>query len=245
MKRTLNIIFILLLVQGCASLGESQSHKDFYRQVAPTKYPPTEETMVFKYGTVNLETIYDLLFSDFLIIGRSHFNGPYEDPMQSVSYAKSIGANVFVTTYQFQETTTSFIDTGSFIAPIRVHRYDQSGLFLKNVSGSVPLWERTEAHYKRTESSNLEGAWFNEHYKINLYRSGQYLVAFMMENSKKHPIWEKGQLNFIYNINSGAGFILMADKTPLPANFALNKFGHLEGTTLKPESFSFSFARQL
>jgi hypothetical protein len=106
MKRTLISAFIVLILQGCASLG----HREFYTQVAPTKYPATEKTMVFKYATVSIKEIYDLLFSDFLVIGRSSFNGPYEDPAQSVPYAQSIGADIFVSTAQFKETRTAFLD---------------------------------------------------------------------------------------------------------------------------------------
>lgn len=106
MKRALMVNFVALLVQGCSSLG----HKEFYTQVAPMKYPPTEKTMVFEYANVNLKEIYDLLFSDFLIIGRSSFNGPYENPDRSVIYAKSIGADVFLSTSQLKETRTSFMN---------------------------------------------------------------------------------------------------------------------------------------
>ena len=51
MKRALIATITVLLVQGCTSLG----HKEFYTQVAPTKYPPTDKTMVFEYKNVNLE----------------------------------------------------------------------------------------------------------------------------------------------------------------------------------------------
>jgi hypothetical protein len=267
MKRAIMFIFVALLVQGCASLG----HKEFYTQAAPMKYPPTEKAMVFEYANINLKEIYDLLFSDFLIIGRSGFNGPYENPNLSVSYAKSIGADVFISTSQFKEARTSFMNlstptsstthisgysgTGSFYGtattygiqtstvPITVNRYDQNGLFLRNVNGVVPLWDRTEAQYKKTEQSNLEGIWFNENYKINLYRSGQQLVAFIAGEPKDRHSWGKGQLKFIYGVDSGVGIYLMGDKTPMPAKFALNKFGHLEVTLITSEQ-TFSFARQ-
>ena len=266
MKRALIVTFVALLVQGCSSLG----HKEFYAQVAPIKYPPTEKTMVFEYANVNLKEIYDLLFSDFLIIGRSGFNGPYENPDRSVTYAKSIGADVFLSTSQFKEARTSFMNlstptssttyisgysgTGSFYGtattygtrtttvPITVNRYDQGGLFLRNVNSVVPLWERTEAQYKKTEPSNLEGVWFNENYKLNLYRSGQQLVAFIAGEPKDLDSWGKGQLKFIYGVDSGVGIYLMGNKTPMPAQFALNKFGHLEVMLIASKE-TFSFAR--
>ena len=51
MKRALIVIFVAVLVQGCASSG----YKKFYTHVAPIKYPPSEKTMVFKYVNVNLK----------------------------------------------------------------------------------------------------------------------------------------------------------------------------------------------
>lgn len=268
MKRLLVTIALLLSVQGCAGLG----HKDFYNQEAPTKYPPTAVTMVFEYNNVNLREIYDLLFSDFLVIGRSGFNGPYEPPANALSFAKSIGADVFLSSAQFKETKTSFMSlstptsstsyisgysgAGSFYGtattygtrtttiPIQVNRYDQGGLYLRNVNNVVPLWSRTEDQYKRTQPSDLDGSWFNDKYKINLYRSGEQLVAFVAENPKgeERNIWHRGQLKFIYGVESGVGIYLMGNKTPMPAQFKLNKFGHLE-VKLITSSESFSFAR--
>jgi hypothetical protein len=266
MKRAVIVIFSALLIQGCASLG----HKNFYTQVAPTKYPTTAKTMVFEYANVNLKEIYDLLFSDFLIIGRSGFNGPYQAPTRSASFAKSIGADVFLSSSQFKETRTSFMilstptlsrtyvsgysGTGSFYGtattfgtetttvPIRVDRYDQDGLYLRNVNNVVPLWERTEVQYKKTEPSDLEGVWFDENYRLNLYRSGEQLVAFIAEKPKDRGSWGKGQLKFIYGVDSGVGIYLMGNKTPMPAQFKLNKFGHLEVMFITSKQ-SFSFAR--
>jgi hypothetical protein len=91
MKRFLVTLAAALFLSGCTTLG----HKTFYNQVAPIKYPPTSNVMIFEYSNVDLEEIYELLFSDFLVIGKSGFNGPYEPPTQSRSYAKSIGADFF------------------------------------------------------------------------------------------------------------------------------------------------------
>lgn len=265
MKRALIVTFAALLVQGCMGIG----YKDFYTQVAPTKYPPTEKTLVFEYANVNLKEIYDLLFSDFLIIGRSSFSYPYENPTRSTPYAKSIGTDIFLATSQFKETRISFtnhittsssithisgksstgpfqataitFDTRTTIVPVTVNRYDQDGLFLRNVNSVVPLWERTEVQYIKTEPSDLEGIWFNENYKLNLYRSEQQLVAFLADEPKNRDNLGKGRLKFIYGVDSGVGVYLMGNKTPMPARFKLNKFGHLEVTLItSPEMFAFA-----
>ncbi len=264
MKRALIIIFTTIFLQGCVGLG----HKDFYTQVAPTKYPPPVKVVVFEYENVNLKEVYEMLFQDFLVIGRSGFNGPYQDPKRSASYAQSIGADVLLSTSQFKEARTSFINsstpttnttfisgysgTGSFYGtattygtrtttvPVTVNRYDQDGLFLRNINKVVPLWERTVAQYKKTEFNELEGNWSNETYKLNIYRSGQQLVAFIASEPKVEG-WAKDQLKFISGVDSKVGVYLMGDKTPMPAHFKLNKFGHLEVEliTLK-ETFSFA-----
>lgn len=259
-------IFTLLFVVGCASRG----HEKFYSQVAPTTYPPTKNPKLFEYTNVNLDEIYDLLFSDFLVIGRSSFNGPYENPSQSTSYATSIGSDVFISTWQFKEAKTSFMNlstptssttyvngysgagsiygtattygTKTTTVPITVDRYDQNGLYLRNVNNVVPLWDRSEAQYTRTEQSDLEGTWSNQHYKIKLYRSGQQLVGFIAQAPKDSDLWGAGQLKFIYGVDSGVGIYLMGNKTPMPAQFKLNKFGHLDVTFITSRE-TFSFAR--
>jgi len=265
MKR-LFIIMTVLFLQGC-TIG----HQTFYTQVAPMKYPPTEKTIIFEYANVDLKEVYELLFSDFLIIGRSSFNGPYEKPAQSESYANSIGADLFLASSQFKETRTSLMPlttpttsttyvsgysgAGSFygtatnygtqttMIPIEVNRYNQTGLYLRNVNKVMPLWERTVNQYKKTQENELEGTWINENYKLNLFRSGEQMVAFIAEPPKERDVWDKGQLKFMYGVDSGAGIYLMGDKTPMPAKFNVNKFGHLE-VTLVTAKESFSFARQ-
>jgi hypothetical protein len=266
MKRAFIVIFAVLLLQGCMGMG----HKDFYAQVAPMKYPPPEKTLVFEYANVDLREIYDLLFSDFLIIGRSEFSGPYEDPTWSTAFANSIGAHVFLSSSQFKETRTSFVTQsiptsttttisgysgkGSFYGtattfgaqtttiPIRIDRYDQEGLYLRNINHVIALWERTDVQYTKTGPNDLEGVWFNEQLRLKLYRSGDQLVAFIAEEPKDRTTWSKGQLKFIYGVDTGVGVYLMGNKTPMPAKFKLNKFGHLE-VMLIASKVSFSFAR--
>lgn len=255
-----------LVLLSCASPG----HRQFYSQAAPTKYPPTPQLRIFEYQNVDLDEVYDLLFSDFLVIGRSAFNGPYENPGSSSSFAKSIGTDVFITTSQFKETRTSFVSlstptssttyvsgysgSGSFYGtattygtqqttvPIRINRYDQNGYFLRNVNKVVPLWERTIDQYERTSRSELDGKWLNENYEVDLFVSGEQVVAFIADDPKDRPGWSPGQLKFIYGLNSGVGIYLMGNKTPMPATFEVNKFGHLE-VSLIVGGNSFSFAQ--
>jgi hypothetical protein len=264
MKVIVTLVLVILL-SGCAQLG----HKQFYGQIAPSKYPPTSKVMFFEYSNVDLDDIYDLLFSDFLVIGKSSFNGAYENPKQSTAYAKSIGADVFISTSQFAETRTSFINlstpttkttyisgynssgsvygtatsygTQTATIPVQVNRYDQEGLYLKEMGGTLALWERTGAHYKETSSSLLSGAWENESYRLRVYQSGDQMVGFVDEVLDGDKSWLTGQLKIIFGRKSNVGIYLMGDKTPMPATFRMNKFGHLEVEILSySEKFSFA-----
>lgn len=265
--KKISILLVLLTLTGCAQLG----HKQFYNQVAPKKYPATPNVMVFEYSNVDLNEIYELLFSDLLIIGKSSFNGPYENPAQAKSYAKSIGSDVFLSTAQFKETRTSFMNlstpttsttyisgyngsgsvygtattygTQTTTIPVRVNRYDQKGIYLKNINNADVLWNRTIDQYKETESSPLSGKWENESYTIKVYKSGAQMVAFISSVIKGDKSWSEGQLKMIFGTESGKGIYLMGNKTPMPANFNVNKFGHLE-IKLLTNSETFSFAKK-
>lgn len=264
MKTLLSIILTVML-SGCAQLG----HREFYDQVSPSKYPPTSKVMIFEYSNVDLDEIYELLFSDFLIIGKSGFNGPYEAPGHARNYARSIGADILITSSQFKETRTSFMNlstpttnttyisgysgsgsvygtattygTQTTTIPVRVDRYDQDGIYLKNVNNINPLWERTRSQYKSTETNKLSGIWKNESYEIEIIKSGEQMVAFISAVLGGDTSWSKDQLKMVFGTESGVGIYLMGNKTPMPSEFKVNKFGHLEVKLLtNAETFSFA-----
>ncbi len=264
MKKLL-VLLILALLTGCASLQYQES----YKQSAPTKYPKTSDVPVFEYRNVNIHEIYDLLYSDFLIIGRAEFIGPYEDPKSSLEFAKSIGTDVFVTTSQFKETRISFIPTitptqsttnisgmsgtapffgtansyGTMttMIPVHIDRYEQSGLYLKNVNHVVPLWEKKRSDYKETAANALSGVWYNENFDLKIYQSGAQMVAFIDSISRGKDKGQIDDLKMLFNPETGAGIYIMADKAPQPALIKVNRFGHLEvDVTSLGESYSFA-----
>jgi len=263
--KTLLSIILTVMISGCAQLG----YREYYHQVAPSKYPPTSKIMIFKYSNVDLDEIYELLFSDFLIIGKSEFSGPYEDPVHARSYAKSIGADILITCLQFEETRTSFMNlsmptistsyvsgysgsgsvystattygTKTTTIPVRVDRYDQDGIYLKNINNVNPLWERTRSQYKSTGTNDICGIWKNEEYEIEIIKSGEQLVAFIRAVFNGRKSWSKDQLKMFFGTESGVGVYLRGDKTPIPSKFKVNKFGHLEVKLLtNGETFSFA-----
>jgi hypothetical protein len=265
--RKLLMLLMAALLTGCAAL----QHQQTFYQVAPTKYPKTARVMVFEYRNVNIREIYDLLYSDYLIIGRSEFIGPYEDPKRSAEFAMTTGADIFVTASQFKESQTSFVPsftpttdisyisgftgTGSFygtvtsygtrttMIPVHYDRYDQNGLFLKNVNHVSPLWERKRADYKETGTNPLSGLWYNENAELRVYKSGTQMVAFFEHAPKGKEMGQLDDLKMLFNPETGAGVYLMANRTPQPANIKLNKFGFLE-VNLVSQNDTFSFARR-
>ena len=253
-------------VFGCSSL-----HQNFYSQVAPSKYPPTETVYVFEYENLRLKEVYDLLFSDFLIIGKSGFIGPYQSANVAIPFAKSIGADVVVSTTQFSETQTSVMPlttpttnvtnysgnvggvptygtstsfgTTTTMIPITISRYDQNAYFLKNVNNVRPLWEKTASDYPVTNTDPLSGTWASEGYVLNVYVSTGNLVASIVQSLRPETPWKSGDIKFVFNKKSLTGVYLLGNKTPQPATASINKFGHLE-IKLVGSTQTFSFEKK-
>ena len=264
MRKFLPLLLVTLLLQGCV-IG----HVEFYQQVAPSKFPPTQAVKQFEYSDISLNDFYKTFFSDFLIIGRSSFNGRYEDPNRTLDFAKSIGADVFISTSQFKGTRTTYstvvtpttstsymsgmvgsslvsgtattYGTTTTTVPVQVNNYNQNGLYLKNVNKVLPLWERTAKDYPSTEQSPLSGTWKNENYTFAIYKSDQFIVATLVGQLSREN-WKIDDVKFVYDVASGVGIYLMGSKAPMPADFALNKFGHLE-VKLSPSGEIFAFER--
>lgn len=264
------VILATFFLSGCAVVG----HKDFYSQISPTKYPPTEKVMIFEYQNMSLKGVYDTLFSDFLIIGKSSFIGPYEEPEQALSFAKSIGADVFITNSQFKSTQTSIMSITtptatttningysagqSFYAtatsygtttnniPITVSRYNQDGYYLRNVNKVLPLWDMSEDQFGKTADGIFAGNWHNENYKIKIYQSNKKTVGTVLNvvGKDRTKFWNQGQLKLIFEETANLGVYMMGDKTPVPATFSINKFGHFEVKLIESGEV-FSFARTL
>lgn len=259
-------IFLGVALAGCNTIG----HKQFYQQVAPKKFDATEDVKVFTYNNVDLSEIYELIFSDYIIVGKSAFNGPVQDAELSVPFAKSIGADIILASFQFAETRTSFMNlstpttsttyingyngsgsvygtattygTSTTTIPIRVNRYDQDAIFLHRISDNKTLWERTAKDYDVTGQNKLSGTWENENYRVRLVESGDQMVAFIDEVLDGDKSWSKAELKMLFGVQSGVGIYLMGNKTPQPSEFKVNKFGYLEVNLLSGDS-TFSFMK--
>ncbi len=109
MRKVISLLILLVILQGCLTVRTIDHYKNNYVQRAPMKYPETDEVMNFHYDNVDLESVYDLLFSDYLIIGSSDFfEKSVDDEEDSIPYAKSIGTDIFLSVTQYKESITYF-----------------------------------------------------------------------------------------------------------------------------------------
>ncbi|MBQ7159963.1 MAG: hypothetical protein IJS09_11165 [Treponema sp.] len=245
----LSLFFCMFMFLSCAS----SSYKDFYTSSAPMEFEATENVYIFDYGTANIDEVYQLLFSDFFIIGKSGFLGPMEDPADAEDFAKELGADVFISCQKFYETynytyttstpttsTTSVYDSkGKYIGSTTtrgyeetlntasVNRYNQDGYFLKNVNHVKPIFEKTKADFDcSTAPKTYAGIWKDDTYTVEILKSGDNIVGFV--TTSKNDNWNDGDLKFIFSEVTGEGLYMMGNRTPIISKFEINKFGFLE-----------------
>ena len=252
MRRILQKLALALAIGvffGCASSG----YEDFYTSFAPTEFEETEHVYIFDYGATNIKDIYDMLFSDFFIIGKSGFIGAWEDPADVEDFARERGADVFLSCQKFYETynytyttttptssRTSLYDSkGKYIGSSTtsgseqtvhtgsVDRYNQDGYFLKNVNHVKPIFEKTKADFECIEApKTYAGIWRDDSYVIEIFKSGNDIVAFVKESENDN--WNEGDLKFTFSESTGEGLYMMGSKMPIVSTFGINKFGFLE-----------------
>jgi hypothetical protein len=200
MQKTLIPILLVMLLQGC-TLG----YQKFYNQLAPEKYPETSKAMIFSYSNIDLQGIYETFFSDFIIIGKSSFEGPQEDPTKSYTFTTSIGADVLLTSIQFSNTATSVVPlvtpsvsttnvsgfagrtsffgtatsygTNTSYIPITVNRYNQTGLYLRKFSPGKPAWELSKKDLICSGETEFNGTWRNENYEMLICKAGEKIIG--------------------------------------------------------------------
>lgn len=265
MRRLLSMLISASLI-GCGQPGQT-GYVEYYNQIAPSTPPKTKEVKIFSYKNADIKNLYSDFFQNFLVIGRTAFTGPLSDPKKASDFAKSVGSDVLVTNSKFKETRTSqttttmpTVSTTHFSGglsgtattygtktktePLSVDRYTQSALYLSNVNDVIPLWERKKEYYKDTGSHKYEGVWSNENYQLKIFSSGEGLASYILDvRSDNRHDWEKNDIKFLFNKEAGVGIYLMGDKRPELAEFAVNKFGHLE-VKISGTGDKFSFSRE-
>ena len=259
-------ISLILTVSGCVT----PRYEDYYKHTAASEFPPTTEVKMFYYPNADYENLYDLFFKDYLLIGKTGLRGKLVNPENGIPFAKSIGADLYVATAQFKDTktkissislpssnstyingnignqyfsgtaTTYGINTVSM--PVEIDRYDQYGMYLKNVNNIKPFWEGAISDYKKTSENINEGTWINTKYdiEVDVFQSGENMVGFYKKSVKdKPPFINLGDIKFIYGVKTGKGIYLMRTRKPVPATFKIDTFEQL---TVDLEFFDFSVA---
>ena len=248
-------LLMMLIITGCISGPFSQ----FYQQVSPTTYSRTKNVMVFYYPHADLQEIYNYLFSDYVIIGKADFIGQFYNPYESTNYSnitsfgKSIGADVLICAARFSNTEiagteTAYNKASSKTKIVKNEKYEQRGMFLRNVNNVVPVWNQTIKNYEKTVPNELEGVWFNKDYELDIFQSYNQVVGFIHAIYAKSPRkkgWKTGDLIFNVNVQTGQGIYLASNRVPAPAemNLTPNKFGFLE-LTLSPTNQIISFQKK-
>lgn len=226
------LVLVSIIISACSS-REIRS-KENYFQLAPTKHPKTDNVILLEYSNrhIKLDGIRTMFFDDYLVLGRSEFSGGYEKNENIISFAKSIGADIVIINTQWMKTGTSLNPTagsGNKVSTYAIYNHDN--IFLKNINNITPLWEKTINDYQKTTNNILEGVWENGNYKVNVFQSENQIVAFINEikaSDVEKELLNKNSLKFSIDIKSNKGVYLRGDKTPLPSNFKINKFGFLE-----------------
>ena len=161
-----------------AACGGTESYDQFYSHQAPRKYPPVE-SVVYVAADPDADQVYEATFQDFLIIGRLHFNGPWEGENPYIAYGKKVGADIVLVSTEFESEreiqdsyevpTTDSVDVsgydsdGNYVSgtgtvrstrlvpySYTVTRYDHTALFLKRVGSETKApWEYTRADFPR------------------------------------------------------------------------------------------------
>ena len=127
----------------------------------------------------------------------------------------------------FSGTSTTY-GTKTTQIPYTVDRYDQEGLFLKNVKNLKHIVDKTNVDYPKNGVSQYDGIWRDQYYTVEIYNSDENIVGInknqIHETDRK---WEPNQVKFlIFDNNNGLYF--MGSHTPVPATYKINNFGYLQ-----------------
>jgi hypothetical protein len=159
---------------------------------------------VYEYEKTDLDNLSKTVFRDCTVIGRSSFEGTYEDPKKLIPYAQSVGADIIITNKAYTKTSSSFsartaplsgatparpavygtsasygpgVSTLTTYTSVSKPHFDQNALFLR--SAGTPVWDKKETDFPKTGESSFDGIWSEQFYSIKVYRSNDYIVGFI------------------------------------------------------------------
>lgn len=261
----------LLYLFGCS--GYSQ----YYMQISNETYPKTDILTIYEYSNIKVDNLYKLLFKGYTVIGKSSFYGEYSYPSGATSFAKSIGADILLASHWRRGTSRGVIpqaythvNTTNYVGsmggvpfsgtrtttgmatnyiPYEVEIYDQEGLFLRNKGDAEPFWKTIPSALTKNEITEIDGAWRNNVYEIEVFGSGKYIAAkiinklvsdddvnqidiynpYVKKEVKPDPTkLQLGDVLFYYEKDDGIGIYFYRDKTPMPAKFGMTEYGMID-----------------
>lgn len=255
------ILFLLCAIffslTGCAP---NSAHQRFFFKEVPTNFPPTKNVYIWIYPkpSVIMDQYYDQLFGDYLVIGRSNFEGTFEDVDRTnlEGFSKSIGSDIVVIFPEFLETEENVVHSTrippkvkpgksfasgmaaglaaskpitTYSSTYKTNIYQQTGVFLRNVSNKKSLWDLTKNDFppNKTQNSEFNGFWKSENYEIEVYESSDWLIG-VVKNANANLPWREGEIKLKFDKTSFGGYYLMGNKRPTPASIGMSKFGYLE-----------------
>jgi len=112
-KASIFLFCLTTILVGCTTYNDKYSYYDGkyvnnYENRAPTRFEPTDICYVFEYENVDLQSLYQTLFSEYYIIGTSSFEGGYENIEMIKGYGRKIGADIIIGSIQYTKTETTF-----------------------------------------------------------------------------------------------------------------------------------------
>lgn len=206
--------------------------------------------------TTNVMSLYKKFFSDYEILGTSEFTGSYENPRESASFGYNIGADIILTAHSLVSKSDRVANNVSMISNsywtgmtmnsyyYEDYKFKQEGLFLRKKNDNAEnIWLQTEKTFPRdAKQDSFAGTYENDFYSLNLYSSGQYIIAILNEDSKgtvlhsknmtsfeikedcfspKYDFY-KGEVKFYFNKNTMTGVYLRSDRCPVEAVFSFS-----------------------
>ena len=249
--RVIRIIVFLAMVAVAASGCVAPAYVARYEQVSPRTYAPTSSVEMFVYSCYDMQGLYESLFSDFMLIGRSAFTGAPESAEHARAQGMAVGADIVVVTSCFERRDYPpylrgprlrfgwMIPWGPYgrlymedvvdlpLAPPVV--YGQEAYFLKNVGNAKGIWQKRYSDFPEDgKPGDYGGVWENQWLRIRAYASGGLVVGVLEKLFEAQSQgWESAQVKFVFDPGSGRGVYVMTDRTPMPSKFSINRFGHL------------------
>lgn len=262
--RTYSIRYSLLLL-SLLCLGCSSAYQRYYHDQSPEEFPASEEVRIFQYNCFDLDAIYNRIFGEYLIIGSSFFLRVYEDPQTVRSFAKSIGADLVLSSIQYQRSKTVIntriepyfqqeydpktgsqraFETKKTVDTYEVDLYQHYALFLRNVKQVKAIDRYTHHDYPQHGKSVSDGFWSNPNDRLRVYAShGKTVGVRLNTTSANGNPHRPDALKFLFD-RDGSGWYIRGNLTPHPAQLRINRFGYLEIQSACRNEFTVQFKRE-